>query len=69
MNPGFIETDLSRPYLNGRAPEEIEMLPISDGATIPCKVLFGEETQLKKYLDSDGTWRDLDEVNPNDFGG
>ena len=45
------------------------MLPISDGATIPCKVLFGEETQLKKYLDSDGTWRDLDEVNPNDFGG
>ena len=69
VNPGFIETDLSRPYLKGRAPEEIGMRPVSDGASNPCKVLFGEEIQPHKYLDSDGAWRNLDEVNPNDFGG
>jgi NAD(P)-dependent dehydrogenase (short-subunit alcohol dehydrogenase family) len=67
VNPGFIETDMSRPYLEGRAPAELGVRPASDGALAPCRIIFGE-TQPNRYLDSDGAWRELDEVNPEDFG-
>mmetsp|Transcript_26763 Transcript_26763/g.53772 ORF Transcript_26763/g.53772 Transcript_26763/m.53772 type:complete len:240 (-) Transcript_26763:160-879(-) len=65
VNPGFIETDLSRPFLRGRAPEEIGMRPAVDGAKAICAALFAP-SRRGQYLDHD-MWRDLDEVNPRDF--
>ena len=69
VNPGFIETDMSRPYLQGQTqtPAQLGMGTTADGALAPCRLLLGEPTRLGQYLDSDGTWRGLGEVNPRDF--
>lgn len=67
VNPGFVETDLTRPYLGGCAPEDMGMRPVSHGARAICAALTSVGAPRRgKYLDHD-IWRDLDEVNPRDF--
>ena len=64
-NPGFIETDLSRPI--GKTPAEMGMLPVEHGAVVPCKLVLEDLSERGLYYGSDGKACGLAEVDPNDF--
>ena len=68
-NPGFIETDLSRPYAeeSGKTPAALGMQPVEQGAVVPCKLLFEELSGRGLYYGSDGKVCSFAEVDPNDF--
>jgi NAD(P)-dependent dehydrogenase (short-subunit alcohol dehydrogenase family) len=68
VNPGFIHTDLSQPFLGDRAPAEAGMRPVAEGALAPCELLLGAGPAARgQYHESDGTAQAFDAVNPNDF--
>lgn len=68
-NPGFIETDLSRPHAEqiGKTPAEMGMLPVEHGAVVPCKLVLEDLSERGLYYGSDGKACGLAEVDPNDF--
>ncbi|MEM6930387.1 MAG: SDR family NAD(P)-dependent oxidoreductase [Myxococcota bacterium] len=60
--PGFIETDLTRPYAaaSGRTPEEMGMKAPAEGARAPLHLLFGELEGNGWYYGSDAQRSPLD---------
>ena len=60
--PGFIETDLTRPYAetSGRTPQDMGMKPTSAGARAPMFLLFGELEGNGRYYGSDAQRSPLD---------
>ncbi len=60
--PGFIATDLTRPYADsqGKAPEDMGMKPPSAGARAPMFLLFGEPEGNGHYYGSDAVRSPLD---------
>lgn len=68
-NPGFIETDLSRPHAEqiGKTAAEMGMLPVEHGAVVPCKLVLEDLSERGLYYGSDGKACGLAEVDPNDF--
>jgi len=60
--PGFIETDLTRPYAesSGRSPQEMGMKPPSAGARAPVFLLLGEPDGTGHYYGSDAVRSPLD---------
>eukprot|EP00928_Gymnodinium_smaydae_P036246 TRINITY_DN25351_c0_g1_i1.p1 TRINITY_DN25351_c0_g1~~TRINITY_DN25351_c0_g1_i1.p1 ORF type:complete len:312 (-),score=63.91 TRINITY_DN25351_c0_g1_i1:18-908(-) len=68
-NPGFIETDLSRPFAeqSGKSPAEMGMRHVDQGAIVPCKLLLEDVEGQGAYYESDGTVRGFAEAAPDDF--
>jgi len=67
--PGFIETDLTRPYLAGsnRTAEELGMKPPAAGARAPMHLLFGTLEGNGRYYGSDARRSPLDRYrSPSD---
>lgn len=60
--PGFIETDLTRPFADsrGQTPEQMGMKPPSAGARAPMFLLFGEPEGNGRYYGSDALRSPLD---------
>jgi NAD(P)-dependent dehydrogenase (short-subunit alcohol dehydrogenase family) len=60
--PGFIETDMTRPYASarGRSPADLGMKPPSEGARAPMFLLFGEPEGTGHYYGSDARRSPLD---------
>jgi NAD(P)-dependent dehydrogenase (short-subunit alcohol dehydrogenase family) len=60
--PGFIETDMTRPYAEseGKSPAELGMRPPSAGARAPMHLLFGELEGNGRYYGSDAQRSPLD---------
>ena len=60
--PGFIETDLTRPYAagQGKSPADMGMKPPSAGARSPIHLLFGELEGNGHYYGSDAVRSPLD---------
>lgn len=60
--PGFIETDLTRPYADsqGKAPTDMGMKPPSAGARAPMFLLFGELEGNGHYYGSDAVRSPMD---------
>lgn len=60
--PGFIETDLSRPYAAaaGQTPQQMGMKPPEAGAVAPCFLLFGADVGSGRYYGSDAQRSPLD---------
>ncbi len=60
--PGFIETDMTRPYAEarGEAPSALGMKPPSEGARCPTYLLFGELQGNGRYYGSDAKRSPLD---------
>src|SRR5690606_32845315 len=60
--PGFIETDLTRPYAQsqGRSPQEMGMKPPAEGARAPMFLLFGEPEGNGRFYGSDAQRSPLD---------
>ncbi len=60
--PGFIETDLTRPYAEatGRSPQEMGMKSPADGARAPLHLLFGQLEGNGWYYGSDAQRSPLD---------
>jgi len=60
--PGFIETDLTRPYAESqhKEPEDLGMKPPSAGARAPMFLLFGEPEGSGRYYGSDAERSPLD---------
>jgi NAD(P)-dependent dehydrogenase (short-subunit alcohol dehydrogenase family) len=60
--PGFIETDLTRPYAEsaGKAPKDMGMKPPAAGARAPMFLLFGEPDGNGRYYGSDAQRSPLD---------
>ena len=60
--PGFIETDLTRPYLasSGRSAADLGMKPPSEGARSALFLLFGEPEGNGRYYGSDALRSPLD---------
>lgn len=60
--PGFIETDLTRPYAEnqGKKPEEMGMKPPAEGAVSALFLLFGELQGNGRYYGSDAKRSPLD---------
>jgi NAD(P)-dependent dehydrogenase (short-subunit alcohol dehydrogenase family) len=58
--PGFIETDLARPMLGGRTPEEVGMKQPADGARVIMRLLFSDVQGSGHYHGSDGLRSPLD---------
>jgi NAD(P)-dependent dehydrogenase (short-subunit alcohol dehydrogenase family) len=60
--PGFIETDMTRPYAEARGvpPSEMGMKPPSAGARAPLFLLFGEPDGNGRYYGSDAKRSPLD---------
>ena len=60
--PGFIETDLTRPYLegSGRTAEEMGMKPPAAGTRAPMHLLFGTLEGNGRYYGSDARRSPLD---------
>lgn len=59
--PGFIATDLTKPYLsNGQTPEQAGMKTPADGAKTPVKLLFQDLPGNGRYYGSDGKRSPLD---------
>lgn len=54
--PGFIETDMTRPYAagSGKSPAELGMKSPADGARSPLFLLFGDLVGNGRYYGSDG---------------
>ena len=63
-SPGFIDTDLSRPYAekSGKKPQDMGMLPAEKGAVAPTYLMMGDLEgdiagyQSGRYYGSDGKW-------------
>jgi len=63
-SPGFIETDLTRPFAKnaGKTPEEMGMLPVERGTVAANYLMMGdlqgdiEGYQSGRYYGSDGVW-------------
>jgi len=70
-NPGFIETDLSRPYAvqAGKSPAEMGMRRPEEGASVPCQLMLGaiSDSGGGGYYDCDGVRSGFDQVDPTDF--
>ncbi|CAE7570839.1 Cbr1 [Symbiodinium natans] len=68
-NPGFIETDLSRPYAekSGKTPAALGMQPVEQGAVVPCKLVLEDSCARGLYYGSDGKACGFAEVDPDDF--
>ena len=67
--PGFIETDLTRPYLesSGRTAEEMGMKPPAAGTRAPMHLLFGTLEGNGRYYGSDARRSPLDRYrSPSD---
>jgi len=60
--PGFIETDMTRHYVesSGKSPAELGMKPPSEGAKAPTFLLFGELEGNGRYYGSDAKRSPLD---------
>jgi len=60
--PGFIETDMTRGYVNsqGKTPAELGMKPPAAGARAPMFLLFGELEGNGRYYGSDAQRSPLD---------
>lgn len=60
--PGFIETDLTRPWAqsSGKAPAEMGMKPPAAGTVAPTYLLFGELEGNGRYYGSDAKRSPLD---------
>lgn len=60
--PGFIETDLSRPYVvgSGKSAQELGMKPPSEGTRAPMHLLFGTLDGNGRYYGSDALRSPLD---------
>ena len=60
--PGFIETDLTRPYLerSGKSAAEMGMKPPAAGTRAPMYLLFGELDGNARYYGSDAVRSPLD---------
>jgi NAD(P)-dependent dehydrogenase (short-subunit alcohol dehydrogenase family) len=60
--PGFIETDLTRPYAEsaGKAPKDLGMKPPAAGARAPMFLLFGDPEGNGRYYGSDAQRSPLD---------
>ena len=60
--PGFIATDLTKPYASGsgKTPEEMGMKPPSAGARAPMFLLFGDPEGNGRYYGSDAQRSPLD---------
>lgn len=60
--PGFIETDLTRPFAEarGKSPQDMGMKPPSAGARSPMFLLFGEPEGNGRYYGSDALRSPLD---------
>ncbi|MGE0395709.1 MAG: SDR family NAD(P)-dependent oxidoreductase [Kofleriaceae bacterium] len=67
--PGFIETDMTRPYLDGsgKTAREMGMKPPAEGTRAPMHLLFGELTGNGRYYGSDARRSPLDRYrSPSD---
>ena len=60
--PGFIETDLTRAYLesSGKTAQQLGMKPPAEGTRAPMFLLFGEPQGNGRYYGSDGQRSPLD---------
>ncbi len=60
--PGFIDTDLARPYTvsAGKSPAELGMKPPAAGSRAPMHLLFGELEGNGRYYGSDAQRSPLD---------
>lgn len=60
--PGFIETDMTRPFAvaRGKAPREMGMKSPREGAIAPCFLLFGESVGRGYFYGSDARRSPLD---------
>jgi NAD(P)-dependent dehydrogenase (short-subunit alcohol dehydrogenase family) len=60
--PGFIETDLTRPYVDGsgRTAQELGMKPPTEGTRAPMHLLFGALEGNGRYYGSDARRSPLD---------
>lgn len=60
--PGFIATDMTRPYAesSGKTPEELGMKPPAAGTVAPMFLLFGEPEGNGRYYGSDAKRSPLD---------
>ncbi len=60
--PGFIETDMTRPYADasGKSPAEMGMKPPSEGTKAPMHLLFDELEGNGRYYGSDAKRSPLD---------
>ena len=60
--PGYIETDMTRPYAEsvGKSPQEMGMKPPAAGARAPLFLLFGEPEGNGRYYGSDAQRSPLD---------
>ena len=54
-SPGFIQTDLTKPWLerSGKTPEEMGMLPVEKGTVAPIHLLMGNLEGNGRYYGSD----------------
>ena len=55
-SPGFIQTDLTKPWLksSGKTPEEMGMLPVEKGTIAPVHLLMSNLEGNGRYYGSDG---------------
>lgn len=60
--PGFIDTDLTRPYAEsaGKSPQALGMKPPAEGARAPMFLLFGQPEGNGRYYGSDAQRSPLD---------
>lgn len=60
--PGYIETDMTRPYAesSGKSPQAMGMKPPAAGARAPMFLLFGDVHGTGRYYGSDGQRSPLD---------
>lgn len=58
--PGFIETDMTRPYAAGQSAADLGMKPPSAGTKAPMHLLFGELEGNGRYYGSDAKRSPLD---------
>ena len=68
-SPGYIETDLTRPWAeaSGKTPESMGMKPPEAGALAPVKLMLGEAVGSGRYYGSDGLRSPMDKYrSPGD---
>ena len=68
-SPGFIETDLTRPFSerSGKTPAEMGMLPVEKGTIAPIHLLMGTLEGSGRYYGSDGKRSPMHKYrSPND---
>ena len=68
-SPGFIQTDLTKPWLksSGKTPEEMGMLPVEKGTIAPVHLLMSNLEGNGRYYGSDGKRSPMHKYrSPND---